>query len=137
MRFSAWNYIAGQIAEGTLGQMVELRTKEMGKGRFDATFEERRKMVEGAWAKTKEIIRGEPKPEALAVLDHPFLEGEDQIVVKAALARGSLPELERLVWKGEAAMDGASAKKAPENVAERIKARLEAEARFRGRRGFV
>ena len=137
VRFSAWNYIAGQIAEGTLGQMVELRTKEMGKGRFDATFEERRKMVEGAWIKTQTLIKNEPKPEALAVLDHPFLEGEDQIVVKAALARGSLPELERLVWKGEAAMDGASAKKTPENVAERIKARLEAEARFRGRRGFV
>lgn len=135
VRFSAWNYIAGQIAEGTLVQMVELRTKEMGKGRFDATFEERRKMVEVAWIATQTFIKTEPKPEALAVLDHPFLEGEDQIVVKAALAEGSLPELVGLVWK--AAMDGASAKKAPESVAERIKARLEAEARFRGRRGFV
>ena len=138
VRFSAWNYIAGQIAEGTLELMVELRTKEMGKGRFDETFEERKKMVEGAWTGTKKFISSEPESEALAVFAHPFLEGEDQIAVKAALAKGSLPELEGLVWKGEAAMDGAAgAKKAPENVAERIKDRLEAEARFRGRRGFV
>ena len=141
VRFAAWNYIAGQIAKCTLDQMVEMRTKEMAIGLFKVTFEERKNMVDGAWAEAQKFIEGEPHSEALAVLANNALHDteEDQRAVKAALARGELPDLGELTWKGEAALekDDKSAKAKSRTVDERIKERLSAEVRFRGRRAFV
>jgi hypothetical protein len=133
-RFTVWNAIARYIANATLEQMVKRRTNEMAIGKFDKTFEARKKIVETAWEETKTWLENDERDsEPIEVLEHSDALGspDDQIDVEKARKKGKLPDITELNYEDE------NGKKTSETIEDRIKNKFKAVARFGRVRRYV
>jgi len=131
-----WNTIAGYIANATLQQMVERRKREMARGKFDATFEARTKIVENAWNATQTWLRNDERAsEPIEVLEHfdGFGSGEDQTDLETARKAGRLPVVTDLSY----AESDAGGTKAPKSIEVRTGETLNSAARFGRARRYV